>query len=69
MDRALRYRSKQLNQSLNRVAVEALTKGLNLAETPVRFQDLDYLAGTWEADAAFDAAMAAQDQVDPNVWK
>jgi hypothetical protein len=30
--------------------------------------DLDFLIGSWREDAAFDAAVAAQQQVDPQLW-
>jgi len=69
VDRCLRQKSKQSRQSLNEAAIEALTKGLGLAEEPLRYHDLDGVAGTWQEDAAFDAAIAAQDQVDPKLWK
>ena len=69
VDRSLRRKSRQSRQSLNEAALEALAKGLGLAEERPRFHDLDSLAGTWQEDAAFDAAIAAQDQVDPRLWK
>ena len=62
VDRSLRQKSKQSGQSLNEAAIEALAKGLGLAEERMRFHDLDPLAGTWAEDPAFDAAIAAQDQ-------
>ena len=68
VDRSLRQQSKQSGHSLNEAALEALAKGLGLAEEPVRFHDLDTLAGTWKEDSAFDAALTAQDQVDPRLW-
>ena len=58
--RSLRRKSKQSRQSLNETAIEALTKGLGLADERPTFHDLDTLAGTWREDAAFDAAIAAQ---------
>ena len=69
IDQSLRQKSKQAGQSLNETAVAALTKGLGLADEPPRYHDLDPLAGTWQEDAAFDAAIAAQDQVDVRLWK
>jgi hypothetical protein len=69
VDRSLRRKSRQSGLSLNATALEALTKGLGLAEERPRFHDLDPLAGTWHEDAAFDAAIAAQDQVDARLWK
>jgi hypothetical protein len=69
IDRSLRQKSKQARQSLNEAAIDALNKGLGLAEERFCFHDLDALSGTWHEDAAFDAAIAAQDQVDPRLWK
>ena len=69
IDRSLRQKSKQAHQSLNEAAITALSKGLGLADAPPRYHDLDALAGTWQEDAAFDAAIAAQDQVDARLWK
>ena len=69
LDRSLRQQSKQAGQSLNEAAIVALTKGLGLADEPRTYHDLDSLAGTWREDAAFDAAIAAQDQVDPSLWR
>ena len=69
VDSSLRQKSKQARQSLNEAALAALSKGLGLTDVPQRFHDLDSLAGTWQEDASFDAAIAAQDQVDPGLWK
>jgi hypothetical protein len=62
-------KSKRAGQSLNDAAITALTRGLGLADERPRYHDLDHLAGTWEEDSAFDAAVAAQDQVDPRLSK
>jgi hypothetical protein len=64
VDRALRQKSKQSGKSLNAVALDALAKGLGLSEKRPVYHDLDELAGTWVEDPAFDAAIAAQDQVE-----
>ena len=69
VDRCLRQKSKQARQSLNEAAIDALKKGLGLAEEELCFHDLDALSGTWHEDAAFDAAIAAQDQADPRLWE
>jgi hypothetical protein len=69
VDRSLRRQCKQAGQSLNEAAIIALTKGLGLAEASPCYHDLDALAGTWHEDAAFNAAIAAQDRVDPDLWK
>jgi hypothetical protein len=69
LDRSLRQRSRQAGQSLNEAAIAALTRGLGLADERPRHHDLDPLAGTWEEDPGFDAAIAAQDRVDLRLWK
>lgn len=69
VDRSLRQKSKLFRKSLNAAAIDALAKGLGLADEKIRFHDLDSLAGTWEEDVAFDSAILAQDQTDPRFWK
>jgi hypothetical protein len=69
IDRSLRQKSKQAGLSLNETAIDVLSKGLGLGDERPRFHDLDVLAGTWVEDAGFDTAVAAQDQVDPELWK
>ena len=69
VDEALRRRAKEEGKSLNQVTVEALAAASGVAEAPVRYHDLDSLSGTWQADPEFEDALAAQDQVDPDVWQ
>ena len=40
-----------------------------LAGEPVIVRELRDLAGTWADDPEFDAALAAQDQIDPDLWR
>jgi len=56
-------------KSLNQVALEALRKGLDMAEEAVEYHDLDDLAGTWKDDPEFDRAIAAMDTVDTELWQ
>jgi hypothetical protein len=69
VDAELRRKAKREARSLNAVALHALKVGAGVAEVPAQFHDLDALAGTWQEDAAFDRAVAAQDQVDARLWK
>lgn len=69
VDRSLRAKSRREGRSLNAVAIEALSAGLRLAGEPIRHDDLDFMAGTWVEDEKFDAAIAAQDRVDPKLWR
>jgi len=65
----LRERAKQEGQSMNEAAIHALILGLGISEVKARFHDLDDLAGTWQEDSDFDAAIKNQDQLDERLWK
>ena len=69
IDAALRARAVREDKSLNTVAVEALSRGLDLDSEPVEYSDLDFLIGTWQEDEAFDQAMADFSKVDAEDWK
>jgi plasmid stability protein len=69
VDEGLRARSKREGKSLNQTALELLAAGLQLHGEAVRHRDLDFMAGTWVEDPAFDAAIEAQNQIDPELWK
>jgi hypothetical protein len=69
VDDALRRRARAERKSLNAVALEALKTGLLLNGEPVCHHDLDFLIGSWVEDPEFDAAIRAQDQVDPDLWR
>jgi hypothetical protein len=69
LDEAIRERAKAEGKSLNEVAVEALAEGVGLGDEDVVRRDLSDVAGTWKKDAAFEAALAAQDLVDEALWK
>jgi predicted transcriptional regulator len=69
LNRRLREVARKEAKSLNRVALEALEKGLGMAEDAVQYHDLDDLAGTWVADAEFDRVIEELDRVDPGLWK
>ena len=69
VDNALRRRAKEEGKSLNEVALAALTEGIGLGSQTLRRRDLSDLAGSWTPDAEFKKAIAAQDQVDEDLWK
>jgi predicted transcriptional regulator len=56
-------------KSLNQVALEALERGLGVADEPVEYHDLDDLAGTWVEDPEFDRVVAEMDRPDSELWK
>lgn len=64
VDSALRQRARREGKSLNAVVVEALRRGLALSAEPVVHHDLDFAAGTWVEDAAFDEAMKDFERID-----
>jgi hypothetical protein len=69
IDTALRQRARASGKSLNEAAVEALTEGSGMAGKPRRRRDLRDIAGTWKPDKAVERALAAQDQVDADLWR
>jgi D-tyrosyl-tRNA(Tyr) deacylase len=69
VDQALRRKAKAEGRSLNDVTLEAIEHGLGIAHEPVAYHDLDFLIGTWVEDPEFDAAIKAQNQIDPELWK
>lgn len=69
VDAELRKKAKSEGVSMNSAAIEAIERGLGLADEPVRHHDLDFLAGTLVRDAAFDQALAEQRRIDPEMWK
>jgi hypothetical protein len=68
LDQRLRDRAKQEGISLNRVLVEALSRGVG-PEEPRVYHDLDFIIGTWVEDPAFDEAMRDFEQIDEEMWK
>lgn len=69
LNAALRQKAARDGMSMNSVAIEAMERGLGLADKPLRYHDLDFLAGTLAKDAAFEAALAEQRRIDPEMWK
>ncbi len=69
IDSAEHIRARAEGRSLNEVAVEALAVGVGLGDQDVVRRDLSDIAGTWKKDARLEAALAAQDRVDQDLWK
>jgi hypothetical protein len=69
VDNALRERARAAGKSLNAAAVDALSEGSGMAGRPRKRRDLADIAGTWKADRGVDAALAAQDRVDEDLWR
>ena len=69
LDRMLRRKAREDGTSLNEVALDALARGAGVTDTAVRHRKLHDLAGAWENDAQFDAAIRDQDVVDEHLWR
>jgi hypothetical protein len=69
LDRQLRSEAKKNNVSLNEVVIETLKRGSGLGDTPVVYDDLDVLIGTWKNDPGFDEAVSIQRSVELEAWE
>ena len=69
LDKAMRQRARARGKSLNELAIEVLAEGLGLREVRRERRDLSDIVGTWKKDAVVEAALAAQDEVDEQLWK
>ncbi len=69
LDSELRRRARAEGKSLNAVAVDALIRGVGLGAASVRRRDLSDVAGTWQEDRDFDAAIDDQDRIDEGLWR
>jgi plasmid stability protein len=68
LDAVLRERARREKKSLNQVALEALARAVGFSGEPVRFRNLDGIAGSWREDPAFDEAVSAQHSIDEEKW-
>jgi hypothetical protein len=70
VDRALRRKASEQKRSLNQVLLAAISREAGAGEgAGVLHHDMDHLAGKWVEDPDFDAALAAQDEIDPELWR
>jgi hypothetical protein len=68
VDAVLRERARVTGKTLNQVVIEALAEGAGISLQRKR-RNVDDIAGTWIEDKDFDEAIAAQDQIDWDMWK
>jgi hypothetical protein len=69
VDSALRERARATSKSLNEAAIDALSEGSGMSGTPRKRRNLSDVAGTWKSEKAVEAALAAQDRVDEDLWR
>ena len=71
LQEAIKRRARREGLSLNKTVQRMLEEVVGLKpSSSMQHHDLDHLAGTWsdeEADA-FDAALAEQRRIDPELW-
>ena len=68
LDDALRQRAKDEGKSLNQVTIEALLRAFGLVGSPVLQRDVSAIAGSWQEDPDFDAALEDQHRIDEELW-
>ncbi len=69
---AIQSRARDEGLSFNKTVLRMLEEALGLRRgSEVLHHDLDHLAGTWsqEEAAEFDAALAEQRRIDPELWE
>lgn len=69
LDALIKERAAQEGKSLNETLLDVLKTGLGVSDEPLRYCDLDDLAGTWVNDPEFDKALEEMDRIDPEMWK
>jgi hypothetical protein len=69
LDKKIREIASNEGKSLNETVLEILKSGAGLSEDPIKYTDLDYLAGSWVNDPEFDKAIEEMDRIDPELWK
>lgn len=72
--RAVQRRAKQKKTSVNKAVIDLLEESAGTrarTPAPVRYHDLDDLAGTWteKEAAAFETLLTEQRRIDPELWK
>jgi hypothetical protein len=73
LDRVIKSRAKQKNQSVNQWVLETLKKVTGMGKEPVfkKHTDLDALAGGWskEEAKAFQKSTQIFERIDEDAWK
>ncbi|MBM4126439.1 MAG: hypothetical protein FJ247_03690 [Nitrospira sp.] len=72
--RTVQRRAKQKKTSMNKAVIDLLEESTGTSAhtpEPVRYHDLDHLAGTWteKEAAAFETLITEQRRIDPELWK
>jgi hypothetical protein len=66
VESALRRRAQEEGRTLDEVVLRLLIEAADVR--PVTPSDFNDIAGTWISDPDVEAALAAQDRIDPGLW-
>jgi plasmid stability protein len=69
VDSALRARARAAGKSLNEAALDALAEGAGVSGARRKRRSLADVAGSWKRDKQVEAALAAQDRIDDDLWR
>jgi hypothetical protein len=69
LDRALRARAAAERKSPEQAILDALARDLGMSSPASKRRDLSDIAGSWEDDPEFDAALEDQRRIDWELWK
>jgi hypothetical protein len=69
LDQFLRQYARGQGKSLNETIVTLLKERANFEGSKPHYNDLNFLFGSWKADAKFNQAMKDFEQIDPDLWK
>lgn len=72
--RTVQRRAKQKKTSMNKAVIELLEESAGTrahTPAPIRYHNLDHLAGTWTENeaAAFETLIIEQRRIDSELWK
>lgn len=69
IERALRARAAAEHKSPEQAILDALARDLGVSRPCQKKRDLSDIAGTWEEDPEFDAALEDQRRIDWEMWQ
>jgi hypothetical protein len=69
MDDTLCGKSGRDGENIDQTAIKAAQTGLTRTGESVLYRDLNFMAGSWVGDVAFDDDIRSRDRVDPKIWE
>lgn len=68
LDQLLREKAQEQNRSLNDLVLSALRKETGV-DTLLRYDDLDFMSGSWVRNPEAESVLAEHRQIRPEMWK